>query len=1012
MRHNRPVLSRGLEIRVLGELRVLHAGAPAPLPASRKARALLGYLIATAREHSRERLADLFWDAPDDPRAQLRWALWKLKPLLADGGASRLAATRERVEFDPGGVDVDLLRLRALVGGDPAGASTEALEEAARLFRGELLEGLNLPECYRYHEWCLGEREALRALHISILSALVARHAGNPEVALGPARRLVAVDPLREESHIEVVRLLGELGRGREALEQYENCRRILEGELGARPSTRLEQARIALSRSISTPGRPAPVPPPDAPPLFGRSAECALIEPLVAAAARGEVGEALLLVGEPGIGKTRMLEEAGRRMREAGGVVLYGRAFEAEQARPYGAWIDALRLSLAGDRVRILRAQFSPDGIDDAGPSGAAGSREGLFDSVRRLLAELSAREPVAVLLDDIQWLDEVSAALLHYLVRTAQLPRVLFACAARAGELSDNMPSLAAVRGLKRERRLREIALGPLDAQATAALSRSVAAEVDGARVFSESEGNALFALEVARALGRGESALSGTLDELIGDRLALLDENSREALPWFAAFGQRVSPVAMAEITQLPLPRVVAVFDELERRSIMRPAGNDGYDFTHDLIRRAAYQRIPQPRRRLLHSRIARGLAAMADAGGMRAGEVARHAAAGGEAELCVRYCVRAGEHCLRVFAFAEAEAIADLGRRHVAQLEGEERIRLHIALLRILLYPGVRLRKPEGLGAELARLCGEAQDAGMMQELATGLQLLGWMHHLSWGDFPRAREMVVHTMELVQKLPVPQNLEALVSSARCLAVMEVHMPKARAMFEELAAYGPAAVDTLYFQWGLGLVRRWEGDIEGARSALAKAARLARARGDPWAEFECTSALVAAELEAGRARNAAALCAELEPLAAKLGEGGTEGQLVQTLAALAAAAGGAPDGAETLDRALAELARMDAQYLLAYALNAAAEIEIGAGHWERAARRAREALGAAEIAGRAPEVARARVLSARAAYACGQLDEARREIERLREGDIEQLSARARASLPTELAPHKRS
>src|SRR5918999_6118549 len=92
-----------LTIRLLGELQLARGDRGAlPLPASRKTRALLGYLIATGQAHRRERLCDLFWDGPDDPRAELRWCLSKIRPLLGGDAGARLATDRERVGIELG----------------------------------------------------------------------------------------------------------------------------------------------------------------------------------------------------------------------------------------------------------------------------------------------------------------------------------------------------------------------------------------------------------------------------------------------------------------------------------------------------------------------------------------------------------------------------------------------------------------------------------------------------------------------------------------------------------------------------------------------------------------------------------------------------------------------------------------------------------------------------------------------------------------------------------------------
>src|SRR4051794_39745670 len=98
---------KSLEVRLLGELSVVLDGTPVTLPASKKSRALLAYLVATGREHSRERLCELLWEAPDDPRAALRWSLAKIRPVI-DRGVTRLIADREHVSFERNDVDVDL----------------------------------------------------------------------------------------------------------------------------------------------------------------------------------------------------------------------------------------------------------------------------------------------------------------------------------------------------------------------------------------------------------------------------------------------------------------------------------------------------------------------------------------------------------------------------------------------------------------------------------------------------------------------------------------------------------------------------------------------------------------------------------------------------------------------------------------------------------------------------------------------------------------------------------------
>ncbi|MDJ0820930.1 MAG: alpha/beta fold hydrolase [Paracoccaceae bacterium] len=162
-----------LEISLLGELEVRVDGAPATFPASRKARALFAYLVATGRPHRRERLCELFWDLPDDPRASLRWALTKLRAIVDTPEQRRIVADRERVAFDEVSVDVDVKRIRgALEAAEPLAVAH--LESLARDLEHVFLEGLEGAGGTEFTSWLLSEREDLQDTRIAVLKALLA----------------------------------------------------------------------------------------------------------------------------------------------------------------------------------------------------------------------------------------------------------------------------------------------------------------------------------------------------------------------------------------------------------------------------------------------------------------------------------------------------------------------------------------------------------------------------------------------------------------------------------------------------------------------------------------------------------------------------------------------------------------------------------------------------------------------------------------------------------------------
>src|SRR5215510_11917112 len=121
-RRERAVANPTLTIRVLGEFEILKGENQQDFPQSRKTRALLAYLILTGRRHRRERLCDLLWDVPDDPRAALRWSLSRLRSLVDEPGHERIVADREYVFFDPKGATVDLSEIRSELTGGSANA--------------------------------------------------------------------------------------------------------------------------------------------------------------------------------------------------------------------------------------------------------------------------------------------------------------------------------------------------------------------------------------------------------------------------------------------------------------------------------------------------------------------------------------------------------------------------------------------------------------------------------------------------------------------------------------------------------------------------------------------------------------------------------------------------------------------------------------------------------------------------------------------------------------------------
>ncbi|WP_223877865.1 alpha/beta fold hydrolase [Histidinibacterium aquaticum] len=174
-----------MKISVLGELRIRVGEEEVALPASRKARALLAFLVATGRPHRRERLCEMFWDQPDDPKAALRWALTKLRKVVDTADRTRIVADRERVRFDGEGAEVDLRDLHRRLRTDPGGMSLADLEAAAEALSGIVLDGLQGAGDAAFDSWLMAERQDAEADRLEVLRRL----ASHPETSRSAVRK-------------------------------------------------------------------------------------------------------------------------------------------------------------------------------------------------------------------------------------------------------------------------------------------------------------------------------------------------------------------------------------------------------------------------------------------------------------------------------------------------------------------------------------------------------------------------------------------------------------------------------------------------------------------------------------------------------------------------------------------------------------------------------------------------------------------------------------------------------
>jgi hypothetical protein len=668
---------------------------------------------------------------------------------------------------------------------------------------------------------------------------------------------------------------------------------------------------------------------------------------------------------------------------------------------RPYGPWIDALRPLTSTEEARAF-AEVLASILPDLGRTDATSVDRGrVFDAVAGLLRAVSKGRGLLVVLDDLQWFDEASVALLHFVARAIVPSHVLIACTARAAELAENGPAIRLVRAIQRDRRLTEIALGPLDLEATAAIVRTVNPAADTGLIATESAGNPLFALELARAAARG-GPVSDSLDVLLSDRLGRLDGRAQDVLPWAAALGRGFSPDLLARVSQLGANDLLGALDELERRGILRmhpSEATQGYDFVHDLVRGAAYRRLSTPRRRFVHQHVARVLADLASADPALHGDVAHHAALAGDHALASHACVAAAERCLRMFANDEAARLAESGLVHADRLQREDRVRTRMALLHVKVMSGRWLRRARELENDVS--CGvlEAREGGLGEVAATGLNDLSFLSR-EQGDLAGAHENTLRAVDVSRAGEAPMRARQLARTARCLALIQRGMEQVGGMIDEAAGLLEEHRQDFEWCWAHALERCYS-DAADAGPLLERALYMARREEERWAECELLIHLTQLELERGNPTRALAWCRELSPVAAKMAEG-SEGTVADALEALARVASVVPGADEHLERATARLREVDAKGMLAYVLSAASDIDRAAGRIERAQARADEALAAAEAVQSRSLLAYAHASLAELALLRGDREGAAAHMKAV-EQDISRplaISARARA------------
>lgn len=691
-----------LRIYTFGRFRVRRNNTPIPDSAwkTQKNKSLLKILL-THRQHSvtTEQLMEWLWPdkGPDAAGRNLRVAVSQLRrvlePDLAPRAQSSFVLTTDagytwNTEADYW-LDVDefealAVEFSAAAHAGDVDSQIASAERAKALYRGEYLEE------DRYADWATAERERLRERYFTLLTRMAELYArqGRYRRATTLCREVLAVDNCRESVWCQLMLYHYHAGNQALAGQAYEECRQALAEELGVEPmpETVSLAEQIRRRRVVGEPSYPAPAAIERLrhlplslghTPFVGRETEYAQLIDHLKQASAGQ-GGVVLIGGEAGVGKTRLVEEGMGYARQHGVVILEGCCSE-EGGRPYQPIIEALRLAFHASLLRLRSGhgftwnvqpstlaavagllpelrQTHPD-LPDTPPLSPEQEKARLFEALAQLLLatritdgqdlrinqSVDSANPLLFFLDDLHWADASTLDFLDYFATRISHAPVLILGTLRSEEVGvEEGDALARLLWtLKRRGVLHRLALKPLSLAAVVQLLQALSGSLEresrlGQPLYTETEGNPLFLVSVLQALFEDglltvdetgawsvatprlfqetEGLLSTRMHQVIRRRLRRLRDEERQVLEAAAVLGREFQWPVLSRMRAWRRDVLLDRLDRLMVALLIRERGPEGYSFSHDKVRQVAYEGITEERRNWLHSKAGEAMEAV--------------------------------------------------------------------------------------------------------------------------------------------------------------------------------------------------------------------------------------------------------------------------------------------------------------------------------------------------------------------------------------------------------------
>jgi len=714
-------MGAGLTVLVMGPVEVRGPAGPIPISGSKLQVLLATLALAAPHPVSDDRLIEEIWgeDQPANPANSLQAQVSQLRRLLGRDAVTRrgsgyaLDVTAEQVDahlLD----DIATAAREASEAGDHRGAAQQ-LRRALGLVRGPVLGDLL-------------DHERLRAAAASIEERVLAvqEALGDAELAsgrhaeiVGPLTELAQAHPLRERFAAQLITALYRCGRQVDALQAYAGVREALLEEFGIDPGAELRalEAQVlahdpALAAPTSAPSMAAPASAsgesgaiegldaahaarrsafhqaPGRLPLVGREPQLEVLRTDLADVLQGR-GRVAVVVGEPGIGKTRLAEELADEAEWAGASIGWGRSHDGQGEVAFRAWSQVVAtlvervpeplvldaLGHGGADIARISPEVRDLGLDAPGSvaSDPDLAQSQLADALVAFLRALAQARPLVIVLDDIQWADPASLRVLAVVAREIADAHILVVATYRSVGSPAHAQLADALSVVVRQPIARRFDLGGLDRDALGELveaSGGHRTDDELSAIHRRTQGNPFFAVEVLRLLaddgGVGDQPVPAGVRDVVRQRLRTLPEPTSEALSAASVLGLEIDVATLA----LALGTDAAeVLDRLEPALaggvVVAGAGPLDLRFSHGLVSETAYGDLTVVAKLRGHLRAADALAARRGRGdGPHLADIAAHrcrAVPVGSTEDAVNACLRAATWLIGNLAHQEADEL---------------------------------------------------------------------------------------------------------------------------------------------------------------------------------------------------------------------------------------------------------------------------------------------------------------------------------------------------------------